>query len=161
MKKSEIKVGGHYVAKVSGKLATVRVDDMCTVPGETRFDVTNLATGRKTTFRSAQKFRREGDKPITEKLGSGARCRHGVRLEDKCNLCLTGIAEPQPGGEQRPDPTQRVLARNRRSIGQTDSALLDPNDYDTSPVTGRRWCRARHAAREAGRAGREAGGSDE
>lgn len=62
MKKAEISVGGHYLARVSGTITTVRVDDIrerydhrdqvCTV-----YDVTNLKTGRKTTFRSAAKFR--------------------------------------------------------------------------------------------------------
>ena len=67
MKKNEIVVGGKYTAKVSGKLTTVRVDavrhlDQPQLGGyrgrnETVYDVTNLATGRKTTFHSAAKFR--------------------------------------------------------------------------------------------------------
>lgn len=68
MKASEIKVGGKYLAKVSNRLVTVRVDairdysDGYFPAGRAgnsakRYDVTNLATGRKTTFRSAQKFR--------------------------------------------------------------------------------------------------------
>ena len=71
MKKSEIKVGGIYIAKVSGKLTTVRVDAIREVEGfntgesywtkktnaTTLYDVTNLRTGRTTTFRSAAKFR--------------------------------------------------------------------------------------------------------
>ncbi|MDO8473184.1 MAG: UvrD-helicase domain-containing protein [Dehalococcoidia bacterium] len=80
MKKSEIKVGGHYVAKVSDELTTVRVDrinqEREPVSGTMRtgktgrhsYDVTNLATGRTTTFHSAIKFRREvvpnGQRPI-------------------------------------------------------------------------------------------------
>jgi hypothetical protein len=68
MRKNEIKVGGHYRAKVSDKIVTVRVDAIredgmhlkaggrSTISG-TRYDVTNLSTGRKTTFRSAVKFR--------------------------------------------------------------------------------------------------------
>lgn len=69
MKKNEIQVGQCYRAKVSGKLTTVRVDDICegiTVndkyvtgiePSRRQYyKVTNLTTGRKTTFRSAQKF---------------------------------------------------------------------------------------------------------
>lgn len=61
MKAAEIKVGGHYVAKVSNKLTTVRVDTVREVfdhndKSSNRYDVTNLATGRKTTFRSAMKF---------------------------------------------------------------------------------------------------------
>ena len=74
MKKHEIKAGCIYVAKVSGKLTTVRVDAIrddgvhiriggrSTLSG-TRYDVTNLATGRRTTFRSAAKFRQAGRYP--------------------------------------------------------------------------------------------------
>lgn len=70
MLKKDIRVGGHYLATVSGKLTTVRVDAIredgvhLRVGGRstinaTRYGVTNLATGRRTTFRSAQKFRQE------------------------------------------------------------------------------------------------------
>ncbi len=71
VKKAEIKVGGHYVAKVSGMLTTVRVDSVREQEGyrsnvsnhrvkdSTVYDVTNLTTGRKLTFRSAAKFRSE------------------------------------------------------------------------------------------------------
>ena len=69
MKKAEIQLGGKYRAKVSGKLTTVRVDNIrCrtqqvygrfdTTERQTIvYDVTNLATGRQTTFRSAARFR--------------------------------------------------------------------------------------------------------
>ena len=58
MKKCDIKQGSVYHAKVGNKLTTVRVDRII-APGtrlnqkQTAYDVTNLATGRKTTFRSA------------------------------------------------------------------------------------------------------------
>jgi hypothetical protein len=62
MKNSEIQVGGHYKAKVSGRIVTVRVDAIYQRHSFNRettvFDVTNLMTGRKTTFKSAMKFRR-------------------------------------------------------------------------------------------------------
>ena len=63
MKASEIKVGGLYVAKVSLKLTTVRVDEIREVYFPTlrkivtRYDITNLMTNRSTSFRSAAKFR--------------------------------------------------------------------------------------------------------
>ncbi len=72
MKATEIKVGGQYTAKVNGTLTTVRVDGVDVVPGSgpvdlysgrlrrparTIYRVTNLRTGRQTTFRSATKFR--------------------------------------------------------------------------------------------------------
>ena len=76
MKKSEIKVGGLYTAKVSEKLVMVRVDEIVTssnlkskvrenVYGRktlrdvTTYLVTNLSTGRQVTFRSAARFRKE------------------------------------------------------------------------------------------------------
>ena len=72
MKKREIKLGGIYTAKVSGKLTIVRVDQIreesqcrnvitgriSRYPSITAYDVTNLTTNRKITFRSAAKFRR-------------------------------------------------------------------------------------------------------
>jgi len=75
LKASEIQIGGKYIAKVSGKLTTVRVDSIRDVnryirnnySGQsdlrtaTTYDVTNLTTGRKTTFRSAAKFRRSAE----------------------------------------------------------------------------------------------------
>ena len=88
MKKAETKVGSHYTAKVSGKLTIVRVDeiesgkDRLAVHGapahQDEYHVTNLATGRKTTFRSAAKFRvccdsrsrTANDKAMMEVLGA-------------------------------------------------------------------------------------------
>ncbi len=65
MRKSEIKVGGHYRAKVSGKLTTVRVERIGEAyNGRTRYDVTNLTTGRNIMFRSAAKFRAEVKEPV-------------------------------------------------------------------------------------------------
>lgn len=73
MKANEIKVGCLYTAKVSGKMTTVRVDAVRETYafGRTEwdsnarkcYDVTNLATGRKTTFRSAAKFRGVAESP--------------------------------------------------------------------------------------------------
>ncbi len=64
MKASEIKVGGLYEAKISDRVVTVRVDAIRKRGTASRvgrevtvYDVTNLTTGRKTTFRSAAKFR--------------------------------------------------------------------------------------------------------
>ena len=65
MLQKEIEIGGYYTAKVSGKLTTVRIDDirehrypMSNSRNNKRYDVTNMVTGRKITFRSAAKFRR-------------------------------------------------------------------------------------------------------
>lgn len=74
MKQNEIKVGGTYLARVSGMIVPVRVDAirerMAAPYNRPRkamaYDVTNLATGRKTTFRSAAKFRGPVPAPVEE-----------------------------------------------------------------------------------------------
>lgn len=67
MKAKDIKIGDTYIARISGKLTTVRVTDIRErfSPGrygangrwQSFYDVVNLRTNRRTTFRSAQKFR--------------------------------------------------------------------------------------------------------
>jgi hypothetical protein len=64
MKQKEIKIGGKYLAKVSGQITTVRVEDIREVfdhrdKSSTRYDCVNLRTMRRITFRSAMKFRCE------------------------------------------------------------------------------------------------------
>lgn len=74
MKASEIRVGGVYLMRVSGKLVRVRVDDIDEhlgynsqslygpprrVRARTIYHCINLATGRKCSARSPQKFRAE------------------------------------------------------------------------------------------------------
>ncbi len=56
MKKSEIEKGGIYIAKVSGKIVKVRVNEI-RQGVMTRYDCTNMATGRQITVRSAMRFR--------------------------------------------------------------------------------------------------------
>jgi hypothetical protein len=58
MRASEIQIGGRYLAKVSGRIVVVRVDQIRDgLNGRKRYDVTNTATGRTTSFRSALRFR--------------------------------------------------------------------------------------------------------
>jgi len=62
VKKSEIVVGGLYKARVSTRIVTVRVDRIANQTkwsgrACTTYFVTNLATGREVTFRSAGRFR--------------------------------------------------------------------------------------------------------
>ncbi len=54
MKKNEVKVGGLYVAKVSDKLVTVRIDSANRHGG---WNATNTATGKRIRIKSAQRLR--------------------------------------------------------------------------------------------------------
>lgn len=62
MTKNQIKIGGLYLARVSGKLTSVRVDSISERPdynGRTRttYNLTNTKTGRSCAAHSAAKFR--------------------------------------------------------------------------------------------------------
>jgi len=54
MKKAEVKVGGTYAAKVSGKVVPVRIDAENPRGG---WNATNTATGKKVRIKSAQRLR--------------------------------------------------------------------------------------------------------
>lgn len=54
MKKAEIEIGGVYVAKVSERIVTVRIDSMATYGG---WHATNLETGRTVHIRTAARLR--------------------------------------------------------------------------------------------------------
>lgn len=104
MKANEIRVGGIYIAKVNGKLQKVRVDNIrkggfTTGGSQTAYDVTNLATGRTTTFRSAAKFREEVKQVEVQKriiTPDGARGLLGEPAQQTHESLEV---------EQRPDPT--------------------------------------------------------
>jgi len=50
--------GGYYLAKVSGKITTVRITRVRLRGDRVVYDVINVPTGRKITFRSPQRFLR-------------------------------------------------------------------------------------------------------
>ena len=54
MKKKEIRVGGFYIAKVSDRLVTVRIDSESRHGG---WNATNVTTGRAVYVRTAQRLR--------------------------------------------------------------------------------------------------------
>lgn len=124
MKKEQIVVGGHYTAKVSNVITTVRVDSINERANgggrmETHYNVTNLRTGRTTRFRSAAKFRGvTSDKPQSKVVKCGKIEPGGTygctRPADHAGLCngdnpetnhhFTGEPKP-PEGDDRSDPT--------------------------------------------------------
>jgi hypothetical protein len=73
VKKSEVKIGRTYTAKVTNKVVQVRIDAESRYGG---WDATNLATGKKVRIQSAQRLRAAvgGDgAPTGGKKGKGGR----------------------------------------------------------------------------------------
>lgn len=56
MKKAEVRIGGHYEAKVSGGIAVVRIVAISPFGGWTG---TNIKTGRDVRIKTAARLRRE------------------------------------------------------------------------------------------------------
>ena len=67
MKLSDVKIGGRYTAKVSGRVVTVRVVEIVEIQAtrwsraKTRIEAVNEATGRRISIRSALRLRRAVD----------------------------------------------------------------------------------------------------
>ena len=64
MKKNEVEVGKFYTAKITGHMATVRIDAENPQGGWT---ATNITTGKKIKIKSAQRLRRETRAPGNRK----------------------------------------------------------------------------------------------
>ena len=68
MKKSQVKVGSEYVAKVSGKLAHIRIDSENPHGG---WEATNETTGKKVHIKSAQRLRAEAGRKAAPVAAGG------------------------------------------------------------------------------------------
>lgn len=106
MKKQDIKVGGHYLAKVNGRVVEVKVDrieERSDSRGRTTttYHVTSLKTGRRTTFRSAQKFQGLVGQRATIKGSPG---EDALPAADDAGSVQT-FDQVHGEAEQRPDPT--------------------------------------------------------
>jgi DNA helicase-2/ATP-dependent DNA helicase PcrA len=148
VKKNEIKVGGLYKAKVNGKVVTVRVDSIRERDGfkrvETVYGVTNLSTGRTTTFRSAAKFREETPNP---KANVSVRypTPKDTTVVPQSAIKRELVEAVESEGEQGPDPTpvasavapsgiRPVVAQSSPSKPVVSSGLASKlHPADTSP----------------------------
>lgn len=138
MKKSQIKVGGHYKANVSGKRVTVRVDAIreTTKFGGTGYDgrskmqdtivydVTNLSTKRTTTFRTAARFLEE----VKAAEGKPLLVSKSAPSEDSSNgEVLLGTPEPCVLGTKRIDVEEDEQ-------GSDPSTSVAPSAAPSTPV---------------------------
>ena len=101
MKKSEVKVGGEFIAKVSGKLAHVRIDRENPHGG---WDATNLATKKSVRIKSAQRLRAEAGASKAEvkaakvavaaQVGAGAKPAAESAKDTKATPASGGATNP-------------------------------------------------------------------
>jgi hypothetical protein len=95
MKKNEVKVGGQYVAKVSGRLAQVRIDRENPHGG---WDATNLATRKAVRIKSAQRLRAEAGRKAAPAahVGAGAKPAAGSAKDTKALPAAAGGETTNP-----------------------------------------------------------------
>lgn len=110
MKKSEVKVGHHYLMKVSGNVVTVRVDAIREVSGygaisgrsKTVCDCTNTATGRKCSGSPAKLRCRANDPNSAMPI---PQAKKKMMTREELGLDMPSAAK-KAEAEQRPDPQQ-------------------------------------------------------
>jgi hypothetical protein len=87
MKKAEVQIGQVYAAKVSGKLAPVKVDRASQFGG---WDCTNLQTGRAVRIRGAAKLR-----CVLQGCKTEGCLRWAMQAEGLCNTCRKHLSVTQ------------------------------------------------------------------
>ena len=106
MKKNDVQIGGHYAAKVSDRMTTVRIDAENPSGG---WDATNVRTGKKVRIKSARRLRHAT-------RGPGQRGGTGKKASDEH---LRAVHEADPAS---PEATPRQAQANARKAEQRANA---------------------------------------
>ena len=103
MKKNEVKIGGQYIAKVSGRLAQVRIDRENPHGG---WDATNLATRKAVRIKSAQRLRgpvaltkaevQAAKAAVVAHVGAGAKPAAALAKDAKATAAAAGGQATNP-----------------------------------------------------------------
>lgn len=125
MKKNEVKVGGLYVAKVSDKLVTVRIESSNTKGG---WNATNTTTGKRIHIKSAQRLHGKAGKPTDAKAPTVAKTAGEVKTaaagDDKSKEPVKTASKKgkKPDNEKKPkrvtalDAAAAVLAKSDKPM---------------------------------------------
>ena len=146
MKKAEVKVGGTYAAKVSGKVVTVRIDAENPRGG---WGATNTITGKKVRIKSAQRLRGavHKSKPMALAIPSqaGGKRPQGAKKpkgETKAKKERKDATRAKRGGQGAKrasclDAAATVLAEAKEpmSCGDMVTAMLDRGLWQTKGRT--------------------------
>ncbi len=122
MKKSDVAIGATYIAKVSGRLATVRIDRESPHGG---WEATNAETGRSVRIKSAQRLRFEA---VDTKRAKA------VAAADQENARLRDERERSPDGMTA---SERAMAA---SAGAAPAAASAEDDADEPEALGPDVC---------------------
>ena len=116
MKKNEVKIGHLYVAKVSDKLVTVRIDSTHSGGG---WNATNTATGKRIRIKSAQRLRgvpggRKKKAEITEATDEKAEAPNKAATKKPKSKKADG--EQKPKRVSALDAAAQILAKTEKPM---------------------------------------------
>jgi len=100
MKKSEVKVGGEYIARVSDKLTHVRVDRENPHGG---WDATNLATKKAVRIKSAQRLRAEAGRKAAPAAHVGAGAKPAAEVAKDAKAAPSAAGGKSDAAGAKPD----------------------------------------------------------
>jgi hypothetical protein len=115
MKKSEVKIGRAYTAKVTNKVVQVRIDAESRYGG---WDATNLATGKKVRIQSAQRLRA---------AVGGAGAKAGAKKGEGAKKAKAP-AEAQPAQTSAPTGEEAGTARGKAEKAKPSRAKKEPKE---------------------------------
>ena len=136
MKKNEVKVGGLYVAKVSDRIVTVRIDSTHSSGG---WNATNTATGKRIRIKSAQRLRGAAGSGEKKTETSGATGKTTKAKAPKTTDTIETAVQPDvPGrdGEKGGNRggTDAVIA-NDAKLGTPEAAVANEEKVGTPGAT--------------------------
>jgi hypothetical protein len=102
MKKSEIKVGGVYQAKVSDRIVDVRIDSTHSQGG---WNATNTATGKRIRIKSAQRLRG----PVG---GGNAKATREAKAEDQAEPATEAPATKKAAKQPKPKSESHTVKKS-------------------------------------------------
>jgi len=134
MKKNEVKIGKYYTAKVSNRMATIRIDAESPHGG---WKATNITTGKKVRIKSAQCLRREtrgpGERAKTKAIHAAD--QENARLVDERAASGDGMtaseramAESAPRAKKSRKAASKAKAAPKRDTRETGASSGQPFD---------------------------------
>lgn len=139
MKRNAIQIGRIYLAKVSGRLTSVRIDNANPYGG---WDATNLATGKKVRIKSARRLRGEADSPRAAVCNDAVLPTMATVKEDPAAVTKSDGGETKPVQAEAKPKRMGVLdaaARVLEEAGQPMTAkeivsMAEAKGYWKSPA---------------------------
>jgi hypothetical protein len=138
MKKNEVKVGGSYVAKVSDRIVTVRIDSTHSKGG---WNATNTRTGKRIRIKSAQRLRGVAKPGGKQAVTAKAAVAKDEKAKVPSKAATKKAKSKKAGGEQKPkrvsalDAAAQVLTKASKPMrAQELIATMAEQGLWTSPA---------------------------